>query len=114
MNSSENEKKTDKFLLMWDMYGLEAIVNISEYERKAIEDVLYERPVKHFSIQPLLLRARFNSQRRYEIYAIESELTEDEIIATFEENPQLIADTVRRLGQKIYSDHVQCSEIMIK
>lgn len=117
MNSSETEmpERVDKFILMWDIYGLESIINVSELEREEIMAVLADKPVKHTNLlQVMLLRARFNSQRCYEIYAIESELTKDEIQKSFTENPQVMADTIRERGKLIYSDYVKSDKVVIR
>lgn len=107
------EKQCDKFLLMWDMYGLESIINISEMERQAIDDTLHDRPVKSPPLNVMLLRARFNSQRHYEIYIIETEFTEDEIVELFASDPQNIVDAIRRIGVKIHSD-LPSKDVVIK
>jgi hypothetical protein len=52
------------------------------------------------------LRARFNTQRNYEIYIVHAtpEITQEDIREMFEADPQTAADTIRRLGHKFYSD----------
>lgn len=107
------EKRCDKFLLMWDMYGLESIINVSAMERQAIDDALHDRPVKSPPLNVMLLRARYNMQRHYEIYIVESELTEDEIVELFESDSQNIVDVIRRVGVKIHSD-LPNKEVVIK
>ena len=102
MNS---QKTVDKFIVMWDMYGLESIVNVSEGERESIISALKEEKIQWRNpIQYMILRARFNSQRCYEIYVFDSELEKSELILLFKSDPQLMADTIRRIGQKLYSD----------
>lgn len=90
---------------MWDMYGLEAIINVSESEKEAIVEALREGTVKWKNpLQFMILRAKFNTQRNYEIYTVESDLTENYIRELFNTDPQLIADTIRDVGVKVYSD----------
>lgn len=97
--------RIDQYIVMWDMYGLEAIINVSEGEREGIVQALKGEAVTWRNpIQFMLLRARFNSQRCYEIYTFESELSEKEISQMFKQSPQTIADTIRRVGHKLYSD----------
>lgn len=104
MNS---QKTVDQFIVMWDMYGLESIVNVSEGERWAVVSALKGEKIQWSNpIQYMILRARFNSQRHYEIYVFESEIDKDELIKLFKDNPQLMADTIRRIGQQLYSDRV--------
>jgi hypothetical protein len=54
----------------------------------------------------LLLRARVNSQRHYEVYTCEATdgITAEDIRDMFEASPQLAADTIRRLGHCLHSD----------
>lgn len=107
MNSQEITT-VDTYIAMWDMYGLEALVNVSEGEREAVVSVLKGEKVQwHNPIQYMILRARFNSQRCYEIYSFTSEIPEEDIIEMFKTAPQIAADTIRRLGNKIYSDRTE-------
>jgi hypothetical protein len=52
------------------------------------------------------MRARFNPQRNYEIYAIDCSKELDEAFwrARWEDDPQFCADLIREKGLKIYSD----------
>jgi len=54
----------------------------------------------------LILRARANPQRNYEIYTvqIEPDVSLKDIQAMFKDSPQDIVDLVRARGHKIYSD----------
>jgi hypothetical protein len=58
-------------------------------------------------INTLLLRARMNPQRSYEIYSIctESSFTEQSIIDLFKDDPVSMAELIRSRGVKIYSDY---------
>jgi hypothetical protein len=99
----------DQFVISWCNEGLEGIIPVSDIER----DVTF-RILKGESVQPsvmasvnhMILRARFNLQRAYEIYSIEAEdgITADDIREMFEACPQTAAETIRRIGYKIHSD----------
>ena len=106
-----------QFLVMWDCNGLECVADYTEYSQKKVWQELQGakpgdtdfRPVALFpNIEHLKLRARYNSQRNYEIYAITAVdgITEQDIRDMFEANPQGAADTIRRLGQVLYSDRM--------
>ena len=102
---------------MWDMTGLEALINVTkiekeheQWEKENIFRILKEqdpapRP-NHVPLEMMILRARANSQRHYEIYAFDSELSEQDIRETFEDSPQVIVDAIRRIGHEFYSDRV--------
>lgn len=104
---------TNAFLLSWDCNGLEGCVPITQYEdmdKQNFMDVLAgksksENPLGRI-ISMMTLRARFNPQRNYEIYAIDCDhsITGDQWRVMFDDNPQGMADLVREKGIKIYSD----------
>ena len=122
MHSSK--KKTTRFVVMWDMHGLESLINVSkiekeheQWEKENIFRVLKEdnttlKPA-HVPLDMMILRAKFNSQRHYEIYTFDSELSEQDIRKTFEDNPQVIADAIRNVGYKFYSDRATKSAVIV-
>jgi len=63
------------------------------------------KSVNHI-LNMVLLRARFNPQRHYEIYAVTAEdgIDDKDITEMFNNSPQVAADTIREKGTKIYSD----------
>jgi hypothetical protein len=106
-----DDAPNNRFLISWCMEGLEGIVDVNGI---AHEEMI-ARLKGDFSgrskideiIHSMVLRARVNSQRRYEIYMIETgaDITEDIMRGYFDNNPQAIADLIRRRGTRIYSDH---------
>lgn len=103
---SLNKNKIIKWLAMWDIYGLECLINLTEWEQKQVMAVLKEEQLTGYpKIEFLLLRARMNSQRHYEIYVFESSgLDETTIKESFKSSPQFIVDFIRKNGAKVYSD----------
>lgn len=105
--------------LMWDCNGLEAAVNVSDIEKKRMWAMLQGEDASKVQAPPNLmhwrLRAQFNSHRHYEIYIItvEEGITVDDIVEAFEQAPQQMADTVRRIGHKFYSDRAR-EEVKIR
>ena len=122
MHSSK--KKTTRFVVMWDMHGLESLINVSkiekehqQWEKENIFRILKEdnttiKPV-NVPLDMMILRARVNSQRHYEIYTFDSELSEQDIRETFEDNPQVMADAIRNVGYKFYSDRATKSAVIV-
>lgn len=98
-----------EFLVVWHMGGLEYLLDLTETQQQQILSILrsdsedssgsHRNPIQYF-----LLRAQFNTHRRYEIYRFESELSYNEIEACFSQDPQMIADAIRRVGVCLYSD----------
>ena len=101
---------------MWDMYGLEFIFETSKWEKEYMWSILSEKPKPTTpSIQMMILRAKANSQRCYEIYSFNADdgLTEESIKVAFESAPQGIVDFIRANGQKIYSDRATQKAVII-
>jgi hypothetical protein len=103
----EEESRPRTFCVMWDCHGLEAIGEIIDPALKTWA-VLANKPVprEDFNIQHWQLRAQFNTQRYYEIYAIgvDGNITQEDIAEMFRTDPQYAADLIRARGEKIYSD----------
>ena len=97
------------------MYGLESIINVTEIEHNRILSVLSDNKTEYTldrSLNSLILRAKFNPQRHYEIYAVtvNNDVTKQDLITMFKDTPQEMANLVRSRGQKIYSDRITKSE----
>lgn len=93
---------------MWDCYGLEGLVNVTVNQQQNLISILKEEPVKHSNpLQYMLLRARFNVQREYEIYVFESEFTDDELVEMFTDSPQVIVDAIRNVGKVLFDGRLK-------
>lgn len=100
---------SDTIALMWDCNGLEAAVNVDDIQRQRTWAALKGQDQKQIPAPNLLMwrmRAQANPQRHYEIYLIrvEDDVSVTDICAAFKSNPQMMADTVRRIGHRFYSD----------
>jgi hypothetical protein len=121
---SSSRKKTKHYLAVWDCNGLESLHDVdyhmdryNEWERQQVVSILKEEsiPAKPTGIplQMLILRAKFNSQRAYEIYEFTSTLKYKELAEAFNDNPQPIVEWIRENGKKVYSDYVKQERKMI-
>lgn len=109
---------------MWDMLGLEFIYDIDqamdEVEnwkkdtvwKKLKEETVSKKP-NPIPLQMMIMRARFNSQRSYEIYSFTTTLSMCEVREFFADDPQTIVDWVRENGNKIYSDYIKSEKKLI-
>lgn len=107
-----------QFLVVWDNLGLEYCVDVTEDEQQRMWQKLKGEPVSESRIpnyQHLLLRARYNSQRHYEIYSVEATdgITAEDIKEMFIASPQTAADTIRRLGHCMHSDRAEKYKVAI-
>lgn len=106
--------------LMWDCNGLEAAVNVSDIRKQKMWATLRGKDASKLPVEPNLmlwrLRAQANMQRNYEIYLIETDndVSVDDIVYAFEQSPQQMADTVRQIGHKFYSDRKRDEEVRIR
>ena len=106
------------FLLSWDSTGLEACINVSEYEKAEMWSKLSntEPPVGiSKAVQHLMLRARANPQRHYEIYTInvDCSISVEDMREMFDNSPQHAADLIRDRGNKVFSDRVDQKTVKI-
>ena len=110
---------------MWDIQGLEALVSVDEaradyeqYEKDKVWARLKGETLPAWrdptGLRTMILRARFNSQRHYEIYQFSTvDLDEEAIRDAFENTPQFMVDFIRRSGLKIFSDRIEYQKAVI-
>ena len=121
---SSKKNKAKHYLAMWDMQGLECLFDVdlhmnkyNEWEKQKVVSILKEERVPNqpqgIPLQMLILRARANSQRSYEIYEFNSTVKYDELKEAFNNNPQPIVEWIRENGKKVYSDYVKQERKMI-
>lgn len=104
------------FLVMWDCYGLETCIDVTQHlQDRTWATLTNSKPKEIPNVNHLILRAKFNTQRHYEIYTVtaQSGITAEEIKIMFEASPQIAADTIRNLGQVIYSDRADKKNVVI-
>lgn len=119
----DKNSKNNCFLISWDCNGLEACVPLHELQQK-YEQAEQERAWRILSNKngedpgnpvnkeinrvytTVMLRARMNPQRHYEIYTVQTDpaITKEDMMRMFEDSPQSMADLVRTRGEKLYSD----------
>ena len=109
---------------MWDMQGLECLFDVdyhmdryNEWNKQKVVAILKDERIPNqpggIPLQMLILRAKFNSQRSYEIYEFNSTLKYKELTEAFNDNPQPIVEWIRENGKKVYSDYVKSDRKMI-
>jgi hypothetical protein len=92
---------------MWDMYGLEFCQDITAVEKRnmihALKGEQLERPI---NLNAILLRAKFNNQRNYEIYTmtVNQGITAEDVTEWFNADPQNAVDQIRSRGRKLYGE----------
>ena len=97
------EVNMSAYMAYFDTLGFEWIFNVTEYEKKKFWAVLkgdekVDFPIPRYAI----IRAQANPQRFPEIWAFESEISLEELEEYAKEQPQELADAVRRCGQNVF------------
>jgi len=102
---------------MWCNEGLESVVDITADEQQRAWTALKGKtPVSQMpNVNHMILRARYNTQRHYEIYTVEATegITADDIRDMFENSPQTAADTIRERGNCLHSDRAEKNKVLI-
>lgn len=105
------------------MYGLECLLDIDklkqehiEWEKKKIwaelkEDQFHDAEPR-LPLQYMILRAKTNTQRQYEIYEFLSTLSYEDLKLSFSIQPQDTVDFIRKHGYKIYSDRTEKKQLI--
>ena len=102
--------------LMWSEQGLESVV--VAYDPQWLMDSLAtgKAPNINSTINQMMLRARFNSQRHYELYAInfDYDVTAEDIWEYYDAGPQAFVDLIRERGHKVYGERAEKDRIIIR
>jgi hypothetical protein len=120
------KRKHNVYLLSWDMTGLETILDLTmleqlneEEEKLRLVQILGDPDLKdpgnltmasiNRTVGSIMMRARANSQRHYEIYTIQtdSSVSEGDMWELFNQDPQHAAELIRERGNKLYSDRAE-------
>ena len=115
MNPGDNYT-ANTFILVWDKYGLESCVNATQVDREKVWDMLSDKTILNDKIGHIMsiftLQAKYNPERHYEIYAIDVglEINENDLVNSFNDNPQEISELIRLHGRVLYSDRIPKSE----
>jgi hypothetical protein len=113
---TELDPRPGIFAVMWDCHGLEVCERVPNPADTTFALLKGQEPPRPPNVEHWKLRARYNSQRHYEIYLITAEpgITVQDIRDMFEASPQTAADTIRQIGQKLYSDRAQPDRVLIR
>jgi len=114
---------TNAYLIYWSSEGLESVTPIGQYEQVDVDNTLRilqdQDPIRNpvnTIIQTMILRARFNSHRHYELYAITAVdgIMGPDIEDMFNVDPNAAAKLIRNIGIKLYSDRAVKSRVVIE
>lgn len=115
-NEEDEDLRNSMFAIMWCCNGLEAVQRVPDPADRTFALLKGVETPKLPNLMHWELRARYNSQRHYEIYVINAQpgITEEDIRDMFKADPQSSADTIRRIGEKYYSDRQDETQAVIR
>lgn len=114
---------TNAFLFSWDCTGVEAIIPITQYEDWDTANAFSVLEGNSKSVNPLggilhsvLMRARANPQRFYEVYTVDCEegITQSIWQEMWDINPQSCADIIRTRGVKLYGEPMPVNTVRVR
>ena len=114
---------TNAFLFSWDCTGVEAVIPITQYEDwdTANAFAVLEGNSKtpnplNSTINAILMRARFNPQRFYEVYVVDCDasISVKDWRDMWDASPQLCADMIRKRGVKLYGEPIPEDRVRIR
>ena len=119
-----SKKATNHYVVMWDRLGLECVFdcNSAFHEIENCEKIKIVRIIKEQShpekprgipLQMMILRAKMNSHRNYEIYEFVTSMEMSDVKDMFSEDPQTIVDAIREVGYCIYSDRETAKRVIV-
>ena len=101
------------FVVSWCEEGIEGIISVTELEKTDMWNALKAPSGQNpgggtavRAVNMMVMRARFNPQRHYEVYSISAVdgITEKDLRILFKESPQYAADLLRERGVQLFSD----------
>ena len=111
------------YLFSWDCTGVEAVIPISQYEDwdtvNAFAVLEGKSPTPsplNSTVNAILMRARFNPQRFYEVYAVDCDpgISEQDWRDMWDASPQLCADMIRKRGVRLYGEPMPVNTVKIR
>lgn len=92
-------------MVVWDDLGLEAVTDLTEYfdQNNLLTTIANPNGGSRDPTVNWQLRARYNTHRNYKLYmvAVDPEITVQDFIAYFEQNPDMVKKLVMEKGQGI-------------
>ena len=95
--------KAKLFLAYFDSLGFESIIDLTEYDKKAMWASLSEKEApQRLPVGMFIMRAKANPQRFPEIWTFQSNLSESQLMTIARSSPQNLADLIRQEGSKVF------------
>lgn len=100
--------KTRVYICMWNEHGFEILKDFSSWERESLLNTIAGKELSPppVNLTAMVMRARFNPQRNYEIWTFntEEQLDEETLWRYADKNPQALVDMIRDRGKRLYAN----------
>lgn len=97
------KKKIRLYLAYFDSLGFESVMDLTEYDKRAMWNALQDKPVENeIPLHAMIMRAKFNPQRFPEIWTFQSELDLTTLLRYTRDMPQEMADLIRTNGTTVF------------
>lgn len=99
-------KKSHLYIAYFDTLGFEAIVDLTEHDKRAMwAELKGEKPKRLETVPYFILRAKANPQRFPEVWYFQSELDAETLLCYSKDSPQELANLIREHGTKVFVTH---------
>lgn len=93
---------SELYVAYWDTLGFECILNLSGHDKRAMWAVLSDKEPERLPVHMMMMRAQANPQRSPEIWTFWSCIDRETLLQYAEDEPQALADSIRRLGNAVF------------
>lgn len=96
------EQKSELYLAYFDSLGFECVINLSAHDKRSMWKKLAGQSYDRLPVHLMIMRAKANPQRFPEIWTFWSAISQKELATYATEYPQELADSIRRIGTKVF------------
>jgi hypothetical protein len=100
------ETTGDVYYIMWTDKGLKSVFNYTAHDKQYIVDILADRIDANLvgnPIRTMIVESVSSGLRCMELWCVQSALTEEEIVAEFNQSPDELKQEIRNMGELIYT-----------
>jgi hypothetical protein len=93
---------SELYIAYFDTLGFECILSLTKHDKKAMWNVLSDKPQEKLPVYMMIMRAKANPQRFPEIWTFWSTVGLDALHQHASEMPQELANSIRSIGTKVF------------
>lgn len=100
---------SSQYIVAWSGRGLEGVLNLTAHSRQHMIDILMENALAKYTSNPIrdmIVDATIRGLHDYEIWQVESELSDAEIQTAFENSPTEFKDEIIEVGELLFTSYM--------